>query len=241
MDVYTRRLRGRASCGRATRSRISGTCSSRSASRGRRRPRYPIEMPPDPSAAARDRRAADGRRASAPDDRLVIVHVSAGNPFPTLAAGPFRGGIAATREADPRTRVSRSSPGHGESTARLVVDDGARSTAGVGPCGRSRRAASSTLDRASRAGRSRGALHRRRQRSAAHRRHHDACRSSRLYGPTLPGDRRRGGRMGPSRFRFEVHGLPCRPCDQRVCEPGDFRCLTHNRRRSRCSRRPSGR
>jgi hypothetical protein len=20
--------------------------------------------------------------------------------------------------------------------------------------------------------------------------------------------------------------LPCRPCDQRVCEPGDFRCLT---------------
>ena len=24
----------------------------------------------------------------------------------------------------------------------------------------------------------------------------------------------------------EVAGLPCRPCDQRVCEPGDFRCLT---------------
>jgi ADP-heptose:LPS heptosyltransferase len=25
---------------------------------------------------------------------------------------------------------------------------------------------------------------------------------------------------------IEVDGLPCRPCDQRVCEPGDFRCLT---------------
>ena len=24
----------------------------------------------------------------------------------------------------------------------------------------------------------------------------------------------------------EVAGLPCRPCDQRVCVPGDFRCLT---------------
>ena len=24
----------------------------------------------------------------------------------------------------------------------------------------------------------------------------------------------------------EVTGLPCRPCDQRVCVPGDFRCLT---------------
>jgi len=22
-----------------------------------------------------------------------------------------------------------------------------------------------------------------------------------------------------------VGALPCRPCDQRVCEPGDFRCL----------------
>ena len=26
--------------------------------------------------------------------------------------------------------------------------------------------------------------------------------------------------------QMEVDGLPCRPCDQRVCEPGDFRCLT---------------
>ena len=47
-----------------------------------------------------------------------------------------------------------------------------------------------------------------------------------LYGPTLPdpvgavaqrGVRHRIGRCRP---------LPCRPCDQRVCEPGDFRCLT---------------
>jgi hypothetical protein len=24
----------------------------------------------------------------------------------------------------------------------------------------------------------------------------------------------------------EIEGLACRPCDQRVCVPGDFRCLT---------------
>jgi ADP-heptose:LPS heptosyltransferase len=24
----------------------------------------------------------------------------------------------------------------------------------------------------------------------------------------------------------EIAGLPCRPCDQRVCAPGDYRCLT---------------
>ena len=26
---------------------------------------------------------------------------------------------------------------------------------------------------------------------------------------------------------IEIDGLSCRPCDQRVCVPGDFRCLTH--------------
>ena len=47
-----------------------------------------------------------------------------------------------------------------------------------------------------------------------------------LYGPTLP------VRSEPWRSpefisaAVEVDGLPCRPCDQRSCEPGDFRCLT---------------
>jgi hypothetical protein len=25
---------------------------------------------------------------------------------------------------------------------------------------------------------------------------------------------------------IDAGDLPCRPCDQRVCAPGDFRCLT---------------
>ena len=47
-----------------------------------------------------------------------------------------------------------------------------------------------------------------------------------LYGPTLP------ARSAPWRdpaiptISLGVDGLPCRPCEQRVCEPGDFRCLT---------------
>jgi ADP-heptose:LPS heptosyltransferase len=47
-----------------------------------------------------------------------------------------------------------------------------------------------------------------------------------LYGPTLP------IRSAPWRSpqwiseAVEVDGLPCRPCDQRTCAPGDFRCLT---------------
>lgn len=47
-----------------------------------------------------------------------------------------------------------------------------------------------------------------------------------LYGPTL------SARSAPWRdprvpsWSLEVAGLPCRPCEQRVCAPGDFRCLT---------------
>src|SRR5207248_11173716 len=47
-----------------------------------------------------------------------------------------------------------------------------------------------------------------------------------LYGPTLPV--RSGPWPDPALVTesVETSGLACRPCDQRVCEPGDFRCLT---------------
>ena len=47
-----------------------------------------------------------------------------------------------------------------------------------------------------------------------------------LYGPTLK------ERSAPWRPRdvptvsIDAGSLPCRPCEQRVCVPGDFRCLT---------------
>src|SRR5439155_21795240 len=46
-----------------------------------------------------------------------------------------------------------------------------------------------------------------------------------LYGPTLP------ARSAPWRpptvvaEAVDAGELPCRPCDQRVCAPGDLRCL----------------
>src|SRR5262249_2747719 len=46
-----------------------------------------------------------------------------------------------------------------------------------------------------------------------------------LYGPTLPA---RSAPWRPSVSRaeaVEIGGLPCRPCNQRTCAPGDFRCL----------------
>jgi ADP-heptose:LPS heptosyltransferase len=47
-----------------------------------------------------------------------------------------------------------------------------------------------------------------------------------IYGPTL------SARSAPWRpaaiptLSIERDDLPCRPCDQRTCAPGDFRCLT---------------
>jgi ADP-heptose:LPS heptosyltransferase len=47
-----------------------------------------------------------------------------------------------------------------------------------------------------------------------------------LYGPTLPvrSEPWRDPRLVTE--SVEVSGLECRPCNQRVCAPGDFRCLT---------------
>jgi len=47
-----------------------------------------------------------------------------------------------------------------------------------------------------------------------------------LYGPTLA---ERSAPWRPDTIpvaSVDVGALPCRPCDQRVCAPGDFRCLT---------------
>ena len=47
-----------------------------------------------------------------------------------------------------------------------------------------------------------------------------------LYGPTLP---ERSAPWRPGHLVHEAVGagaLPCRPCDQRQCAPGDFRCLS---------------
>jgi ADP-heptose:LPS heptosyltransferase len=46
-----------------------------------------------------------------------------------------------------------------------------------------------------------------------------------LFGPTLPVRSRPWRPDTLPSLSVDVDGLPCRPCDQRRCEPGDFRCL----------------
>ena len=47
-----------------------------------------------------------------------------------------------------------------------------------------------------------------------------------LYGPTLPVRSQPWRSASFISEAAEVGELPCRPCTQRRCVPGDFRCLT---------------
>jgi ADP-heptose:LPS heptosyltransferase len=47
-----------------------------------------------------------------------------------------------------------------------------------------------------------------------------------LYGPTLPVRSAPWRDEGCVTESVDAGELPCRPCDQRVCAPGDFRCLS---------------
>ena len=192
-----------------------------------------LAAPPDPATdrvemvAGAEARAGAARRLSAlgvPDDaRLVVVHVSAGNPFrrwPEAAFAELASGLA-TGGGD-RYVVVTSGPSDHEAAARVVArardragDAGARVVDAEGLTLEELRA---LMDRAAvYVGGDSGPLH-------------VAATSDvpvvGLYGPTL------AVRSAPWRpastptISVDAGELPCRPCDQRVCAPGDYRCLT---------------
>ena len=181
-----------------------------------------VEMPLDPAADA-----AIARRLQAvgiaEEHELVLAHVSAGNPFRRWPEAAFVEVLTAVARASPARRIIVSSgPSDREAASRIVA--GARaalSTAGtrIVEFGEFDLAELRALIGRSRLflGGDTGPLH-----IAAT----TGTPVVGLYGPTLP------ARSAPWRdpaiptFSLEVSGLPCRPCEQRVCDPGDFRCLT---------------
>jgi ADP-heptose:LPS heptosyltransferase len=183
----------------------------------------PVEMPVDPRAAA----AVATRLAQADVDSataLVVVHVSAGNPFRRWPIGHFVALVSALAAADPSRRIVVTSGPSEYDAACCVIDDararlGGDAAARVLSCGEfSLAELRALIDRAALyIGGDSGPLH--------------IAATSRvpivgLYGPTLP------ERSAPWRDpvcateSVDAGALSCRPCDQRVCEPGDFRCLT---------------
>ena len=184
---------------------------------------FPVEMPVAPSdATAVDERLA---RAGVPrGGRVIVMHVSAGNPFRRWPIASFAAVAAELAASDGRHRVViTSGPSDRDAADRVITEAWARLALDhrdrVLACGDFSLADLRALvDRATLyVGGDSGPLH------VAATSHVPIVA---LYGPTLP------ARSAPWRApewpaeSIEIHGLPCRPCDQRSCTPGDFRCLT---------------
>jgi lipopolysaccharide heptosyltransferase II len=182
----------------------------------------PVEMTLDTRADA----TMAGRLREAgvhDDDHVIVVHVSAGNPFRRWPEGYFVDlAVHLAKGGATRRIVLSSGPSDREAAVRIAAV--ARQRLGE--------AADRIVDLGEfdlqelRAliGRSRlfvggdtGPLH-------------IAAATSTpvvgIYGPTLSSRSAPWRPAGPVTMAVEMDGLVCRPCDQRVCAPGDFRCLT---------------
>jgi heptosyltransferase III len=181
-----------------------------------------VEIPVEPEADARmtARLHAAGFCGT---DTLIVVHVSAGNPFRRWPEPAFLDTVATLAARDERRRIVLSS-GPSDRSAASRIAAAARTRLGDN--------GSRILDL--------GEFDLAELRALVGRSHlfiggdtgplHIAAATSTpivgIYGPTL------AARSAPWRSRstktlsVEIEGLPCRPCNQRVCAPGDFRCLT---------------
>jgi lipopolysaccharide heptosyltransferase II len=183
----------------------------------------PVEMVLDPHAAGvvRERLA---RAGVTPGHHVIVIHVSAGNPFRRWPLDSFASLVVQLVCSDASRRVIViSGPSERAAAAQLIE----RARALVGPaeaesilnCGEfNLDEVRGLVDRAALyIGGDSGPMH---IASTSH------VPIVGLYGPTLPV---RSAPWRSDRYPTEsvdVGELPCRPCDQRVCAPGDFRCLT---------------
>ena len=155
---------------------------------------------------------------------LIVIHVSAGNPFRRWPEPSFVRMVVALAAADPRRRIVLSS-GPSDRLAADRIAAAARRELGTPLAGQVLEFGEiSLVELRALVARSRlfvggdtGPLH--------------IAATTRtpivgIYGPTL------AARSAPWRDpqavteSVQLEGLTCRPCDQRVCAPGDFRCLT---------------
>lgn len=182
-----------------------------------------VEMPLD---AAADRRIEErlARAGVTARQTVVVVHVSAGNPFRRWPEPAFAALVAGLITADGSRRIILSSgPSDRTAAARIAAD--ARRRLGT-PL------AAHVLDFGDidlselRALIGRSGLFIGGDTGPLHIAATTRTPIVGIYGPTLE------ERSAPWRDRtlatesVSAGRLPCRPCEQRVCEPGDFRCLT---------------
>ena len=182
-----------------------------------------VEMADDPVAAsAVARRLAEaGVTESNP---VVVLHVSAGNPFRRWPSASFVELVCRLASKDPKRRIILTSGPSDAAAAAAIAHDararlGAQERPAIVECGEFDLAELRALV-------GRAALYIGGDSGPLHIAGTTGVPVVGLYGPTLPirSQPFRGARF--ISLAAEVPDLPCRPCDQRRCEPGDFRCLT---------------
>ena len=180
---------------------------------------FPVEMASDAAAAARVAERLERAGVDAAH-QIVVIHVSAGNPFRRWPTEHFVTLATALASHDANRRVViTSGPSEQHASQRVIDRSRDRGAANVLSCGEFSIAELRALvDHAALyIGGDSGPLH-----VAAT----TGVPIVGLYGPTLP---ERSAPWRAERLTSEsvdAGPLPCRPCDQRVCAPGDFRCLT---------------
>jgi lipopolysaccharide heptosyltransferase II len=180
-----------------------------------------VEMPGNRAAAARvEQRLADaGIDASNP---LIVLHVSAGNPFRRWPAESFAALVVELARRDPERRFVLTSGPSDADAARAIAEHARQRLGHRGDAVTHGQFEVEEL----RALAERAAVYIGGDSGPLHIASTTETPVVALFGPTLP------GRSMPWRdarwFAEAVDAgpLPCRPCRQRTCAPGDFRCLT---------------
>lgn len=194
----------------------------------------PLDIPPptrkdNPVEMALDTRVAGdlARRLTAggvePGDDIVVLHVSASSPFRRWPLPAFIETVAALAAREGRRVIVSSGPSERGAAAEVI--DGAREA--LPAAQRDRILSGEDFSLAElRALLERSAVYIGGDTGPLHIAATTSVPIVALLGPT-PSERSAPWRdPGLPSALIEVDGLPCRPCDQRVCAPGDFRCLT---------------
>jgi lipopolysaccharide heptosyltransferase II len=181
-----------------------------------------VEMAGDAAAAARIdtvlRQAGIG-----PLHPLVVLHVSAGNPFRRWPQEAFAEVIADLARRDPVRRFMVTSGPSDAGAARAIVE---AACARLGPAAAGAIAHGQFDVAELRALAERAAVYIGGDSGPLHIAATTPTPIVALFGPTLA--ERSMPWRDPRWFAEAIDSgpLPCRPCHQRHCEPGDFRCLT---------------
>lgn len=182
----------------------------------------PVRMTPGPEAvrAAEARLAGAGVAADAP---LVVLHVSASNPFRRWPRESFAEVAAVLAAEQPARRIMITAGPSEADAADAIAAEAARragpAAAAILRCGEpSLEELQVIMTRADLfIGGDSGPLH-----VAATTRVPVVA----LFGPTLPARSMPWRDPAVPALALEPGALACRPCHQRTCVPGDFRCLT---------------